>query len=179
MPSIYSFEEYNPEWPARFEAERAVLEAILGNCLIRAHHIGSTSVKGLAAKPIIDLLPVVDRIGRVDELTSEMESAGYKAWGEYGLPGRRLLTRDREGVRTHNVHIYEDGHDDIHRHVVFADYLRSDSAVAAEYALVKREAHRKHPADIQAYNDAKSGWILQTEIAAAAWDSRQSLDQAQ
>src|SRR4051794_17063514 len=88
MPSRYSFTEYSPEWPDRFAREAADLKLILGQEFVCIHHIGSTAVQGLAAKPIIDLLPVVLNVNRIDALASKFEAAGYKAWGEYGIQGR-------------------------------------------------------------------------------------------
>jgi hypothetical protein len=105
----------------------------LGDELVVVHHIGSTSVPGLAAKPIIDLLPEARSLVLIDELTPAFERAGYVAKGENGLQGRRYFTRDREGYRTHNVHIYQAGDPDIERHLAFRDYLRSHAQVRDEY----------------------------------------------
>src|SRR5262245_21633772 len=99
MPSLYTFTEHSPEWPAEFHREAEKLRSLLGDALVAVHHIGSTSVPGLAAKPIIDLLPLVRELVLVDERTPALEEAGYKAWGEYGLPGRRYFTRDRDAHR--------------------------------------------------------------------------------
>jgi GrpB-like predicted nucleotidyltransferase (UPF0157 family) len=105
MPSRYSFAEYSPDWPLEFQREAERLKPLLGESLIAVHHIGSTSVPGLAAKPIIDLLPVVHDIAAVDNRSRAMEEAGYQAWGEYGLPGRRFFTKDCGEFRTHNIHM--------------------------------------------------------------------------
>src|SRR5688572_26829142 len=102
MPSRYTFEPYSADWPRLFESEAERLRRLLGAELVAIHHIGSTAIPGLAAKPIIDLLPVVRQIDRVDALTPAFEAAGYRAWGEYGLSGRRYFTRDDvSGLRTH------------------------------------------------------------------------------
>ena len=85
MPSRYRFAEYSSEWPREFEREAKRWRELLGAELIEVHHIGSTSVPGLAAKPIIDVLPLVREIGRVDEVSAALEDAGCKAWGEYGI----------------------------------------------------------------------------------------------
>lgn len=167
--SRYSFSEYSPKWPAAFQTEAAAWSALLGDALLELHHIGSTSVPGLAAKPTIDLLPVVREIEPVDELESRIVNAGYKAWGEYGLPGRRLFTKDTGDVRTCNIHIYPEGHSDIERHVAFRNYLRAHPPACSAYEAVKRKAYRLHPADIVAYNDAKSGWIRHIEQIALKW----------
>jgi GrpB-like predicted nucleotidyltransferase (UPF0157 family) len=125
MPSRYRFAEYSSEWPREIEREAKRWRELLGAELIEVHHIGSTSVPGLAAKLIIDVLPLVREIGRVDEVSAALEDAGCKAWGEYGIPGRRFFTRDSDGERTHNVHLFEKGNPERERHLAFCAYLRS------------------------------------------------------
>jgi GrpB-like predicted nucleotidyltransferase (UPF0157 family) len=169
MPSLYTFTDYSPTWPSEFEQEAARLQALLDDDLITIHHVGSTSVPGLAAKPIIDLLPIVRDIAQIDVCTPMLEAAGYKAWGEYGLPGRRFFTKDRGAYRTHNVHIYQTGDPDIERHVAFCTFLRSHAKIRDEYAALKRQVYACHPADIEAYNDGKNDWIKSLEPVAIEW----------
>src|SRR4051812_13278517 len=152
----YTFTDYSPDWPQEFEREAARLGVLLGNELIRSHHIGSTSVPGLPAKPIIDLLPVVRSVDRIDGQTRVLEEAGYKSWGEYGLPGRRYFTKDRGEYRTHNVHIFQEGNAAIKRHLAFCAYLRSHEKIRDEYASLKREVFARYPANVAAYNDGKN-----------------------
>jgi GrpB-like predicted nucleotidyltransferase (UPF0157 family) len=173
MPSRYTFTEYSPEWPREFDLEVARLRSLLGEERVRAHHIGSTSVPGLAAKPIIDLLPVVRSIERIDDEMPKLEAAGYKAWGEYGLSGRRYFTKDRGEYRTHNIHIYRRDDPDIDRHLAFCAYLRSHQPVRDEYAALKRQVYAAHPADIERYSDGKNAWIKRIEPVALGWYRRQ------
>jgi len=77
--------EYDPSWPELFEVEAERIKQALGHNCIRIHHIGSTSIPGLSAKPVIDMLPVVRDIQEVDKATKAMESLGYEAKGEYGM----------------------------------------------------------------------------------------------
>lgn len=168
-PSSYSFTEYSPEWPLAFQCEAERLAELFGDQLVTVHHIGSTAVPGLAAKPVIDMLPVVRNIEAVDGLSPALEAASYRAWGEYGLPGRRFFTKDREGTRTHNIHVYGEGHGDIVRHVAFCEYLKYHETTRTEYAELKREVYTQHPADISAYNDGKAAWIEALEPIALAW----------
>ncbi|MFQ4138200.1 GrpB family protein [Nodosilinea sp. PGN35] len=174
MPSLYTFTDYSPDWPLAFEQAANQLRSHLGDDLVAIHHIGSTSVPGLAAKPIIDLLPVARSITAIKAKTPQLEAAGYRAWGEYGLPGRWYFTRDEDGYRTHNIHIYGQGDPDIERHLAFRDYLRNHPKVRDEYAAVKRAAYAQHPADIGGYSDHKHGWIQTVEAQALAW-YRQSI----
>lgn len=174
MPSRYTFTDSSPDWPAEFAREADRLAAILGDALLVVHHIGSTSVPGLAAKPIIDLLPIVCSLAVVDERTADMEAAGYRARGEYGLPGRRYFTRDRGDVRTHNVHADAAAAPAIERHLAFCAYLRCYPAACREYETLKRAAYAAHPDDIAAYNAGKDAWIKQLQPVAIAWYRRQA-----
>jgi GrpB-like predicted nucleotidyltransferase (UPF0157 family) len=168
-PTRYTFTDYSPDWPAAFEQEAERLRTLLGEKLVAVHHIGSTSVPGLAAKPIIDLLPLVGAIAAVDERTPLFREAGYRDWGEYGLPGRRYFTRDRHGVRTHNLHVYQSGDPAVERHLAFCAYLRRHEPVRREYEALKRAVYARHPADIPAYNDGKDAWIKRIEPLALQW----------
>src|SRR5262245_26676686 len=153
MPSRYTFAVYSSDWPAAFDEEAGQLRALLGEELVAVHHIGSTSVPGLAAKPIIDVLPLVRTLAAVDERTPRFREAGYRDWGEYGLAGRRFFTRDHGEYRTHNVHIYQAGDPSVERHVAFCAYLRHDEAARREYEALKRVVYAQHPDDVEAYND--------------------------
>ena len=174
MPSRYGFTNYSPHWPQEFDRVAAQLRTLLGDKLIAVHHIGSTSVPGLAAKPIIDVLPIVKQIERMDLLTPQFQTAGFQIWGEYGLPGRRFFTKDNNGERTHNVHVYGQGNDHIERHLAFCAYLRRHDAVCREYETLKRKVYAQHPADITAYNDGKNNWIKSIEPLAVAWYRQQN-----
>lgn len=174
MPSLYTFSDYSPAWPRAFAEEADRWRALLGDEMVAIHHIGSTSVPGLAAKPIIDLLPLVRAIERLDTLTPSLTAAGYVAWGEYGLPGRRLFTKDQGALRTHNVHVYQTENPEVERHLAFCAYLREHADVRTEYAALKRAVYAQHPADIAAYNFGKDAWIKRVEQEALSWYRQQA-----
>lgn len=174
MPSLYTFSDYSPDWPRAFADEAARLQALLGDEVVTIHHIGSTSVPGLAAKPIIDLMPLVRAIPRLDDHAPSLAAAGYTAWGEYGLPGRRYFTRDQGAYRTHNVHFYQADNPEVERHLAFCAYLRQHDQVRDEYAALKRAVYARQAADIAAYNDGKNTWIKRVEQAALAWHRQQA-----
>jgi len=169
MPHKYDFVPYREDWPAAFAREADNLRALLRDELVAVHHIGSTSIPGLAAKPVIDVLPVVRDIAYLDRHCGVLVAAGYTAWGEYGLPRRRYFTRERDGMRTHHAHCYGEGDPEIERHLAFAAYLRAHGAARVEYEALKREAFERHPADIGAYCDFKDSWIKATERRAIEW----------
>ncbi len=164
---------YDPAWPRLAESYGAQLR-VLGDCLIAVHHIGSTSVVGLAAKPTIDLMPVVTRLAALEVQRPKLEALGYQWRGEFGIAGRRLCVMDNEaGLRLANVHLFAAGAPDIDRALAFRDYLRIFPGAAQEYERQKREACRHHPHDMRAYTDAKGPWIRETETKALAWRAQQ------
>jgi GrpB-like predicted nucleotidyltransferase (UPF0157 family) len=173
--SRYTFIDYSPAWPLDFAAEADRIRALLADELVAVHHIGSTSVPGLAAKPVIDLIPVVRRIEFMDERATAMVAAGYRVWGEYGIPGRRFFTKNQGGTRTHNLHFFAEGSPEIERHLAFAAYLRNHDDIRREYDALKRQVYARYPADIAAYRDGKDAWIKRVEPLAVQWYREQRL----
>ncbi len=177
MPGHYTLADHSPNWSADYVWEAESLTKLLGDELILMYHIGSTSVPGLAAKPIIDIMPVVRDIQRIDGMTAALQQSGYHAWGDYGVAGRRLFTKDQDGFRTHDVHIYELDHTEVERYLAFCAYLRVHKQAREEFDTVKRQAFAEHPADIDAYNQAKNSWINHMEPLAIRWYRRKQLAQ--
>jgi GrpB-like predicted nucleotidyltransferase (UPF0157 family)/GNAT superfamily N-acetyltransferase len=124
---------YNPDWPKMFEVEASRIKNALGNNFIAIHHIGSTSVPGLSAKPKIDIIAVVkDGIKSIPSL----EKAGFDYKGEWNIPFKYGFTK-RDAVKV-NLHVYESGHPEIEGNLLFRDYLRKNSNVRDEYAALKQ-----------------------------------------
>ncbi|MEL7025685.1 MAG: GrpB family protein [Pseudomonadota bacterium] len=135
--------------------------------LIAVHHIGSTSVFGLPAKPVIDLLPVFETDGALDAAQRSVEAMGYEWLGEYGLPGRRYARRNGpDGHREVQVHCYALGSPEITRHLAFRDALRGNAGLRAAYTSVKARCAALHAGDPRAYGDCKSSWIKKVEARA-------------
>lgn len=150
---------YDPAWPTLYRAEAASLAALLGEELVEIHHIGSTSVPDLPAKPFIDILPVVRDAQRIDALNDLLLAAGYVPKGENGIPGRRYFSKDGGGLRRVHVHAFAAGHPEVARHLNFAAYLRAHPDAAAAYAELKRELAQRFPNDTAAYTNGKSAFI--------------------
>jgi GrpB-like predicted nucleotidyltransferase (UPF0157 family) len=146
--------EYNPEWEKQFEVAAAQIQEILGGECLAVHHIGSTAIAGMAAKPIIDLMPVVRDIEKIDAFNEIMEKLGYEAKGENGLSGRRYFQKGGD-ARTHHVHIYQLENTEIIRHLAFRDFLRENPRIAEEYGTLKMKLAAEHPYDIQKYIEGK------------------------
>ena len=154
---------HDPAWAEGFETEAAALRSALGDEALAIHHIGSTSVPGLRAKPTIDVLVEAKEIGRLDDLEAEMAEKGYEAWGEYGIPGRRFFTRDRGPDRLCNVHAFQTGSPEVERHLAFRDYLIHHADTARAYGDLKRDLAERFPTDMEAYMNGKDAFIKETE----------------
>jgi len=154
---------HDPAWKETFEAEAAALRSALGDEALAVHHIGSTSVPGLRAKPTIDVLIEVREIGKLEGFEPEMARRGYEAWGEYGIPGRRFFTKDRGPERLCNVHAFEAGSPEVERHLAFRDHLIQHPETARAYGDLKENLAERFPADMEAYMEGKDAFIKETE----------------
>jgi GrpB-like predicted nucleotidyltransferase (UPF0157 family) len=159
-------EAFSPMWAAMFEHERKALQDILDPDA-RIHHIGSTSVSGLAAKPIIDILLEVPQVEPLDSLTAAFRGLGYEPRGENGIPGRRYFVKGSL-ERTHHVHAFRTGSHDVDRHLALRDFLRTDAGARDAYADVKRRAAAECGNDIQAYVALKDAFLRLLEAHALA-----------
>lgn len=151
-------EEHDPRWAETFAVESARIRAALGERCVAVHHIGSTSVPGMAAKPIIDMIVAVNVPVGSRGVNAAMRSLGYANHGEFGIPGRVFFRRDEE-PRMH-VHVFPDGHPSIARDLGFRDRLRADPALAHEYAAMKRRLAAAHRDDRPAYSRGKEDFIV-------------------
>ena len=161
---------HDPSWAGLARDESASLHAALGEVLRVVHHVGSTAIPGIHAKPILDLMPVVRDLQALDARRGALEALGYAWWGERGLPGRRYCSRSdpRTGRRLVQLHAYAEGAHDIARHLAFRDFLRRHPDVAADYDREKQRCQCLHPLDSHAYGDCKSAWIRDVEARALA-----------
>lgn len=150
---------YDPRWPEQFAAIRDELSGIFGPLATGIHHIGSTAVPGMQAKPIIDVLVVVSDVRAVDALNAPMQAAGYLPRGENGIPGRRyfvMLAEDGENHARH-IHCYGPENPHIAAELLFRDTLRTDRNAFRRYERVKLEAaerFRFSPGEYEAYKTA-------------------------
>jgi GrpB-like predicted nucleotidyltransferase (UPF0157 family) len=161
---------HNQKWREAFEVESKSVADALGENVVTVHHIGSTAISGIYAKPVIDLLVEVKDIIKVDGQSSAMESLGYEVMGEFGIPGRRFFRKDnQESVRTHHIHIFEIASAQVERHLAFRDYMLAHPEDAQKYSELKRELARKYPQNIDRYMDGKDGFIKEMDKKAARW----------
>ena len=142
---------YNLNWPAMFEVEAQKIREALGDNCIAVHHVGSTSVPGLAAKPIIDIIAVINAREKV---VPALESLGYQSKGEYNIPMRLYFSKE-----TVNLHVYEDDNPEIELNLLFRGYLRNNSDAKDEYAALK-EKLLQQPTSFEKNNSSFTGYNL-------------------
>ncbi|UNK62911.1 GrpB family protein [Buttiauxella ferragutiae] len=149
---------YDKQWPLMFESESSLIQALLGEVVKGIHHIGSTSVPGLAAKPVIDILLEVVGVSELDKCNSVMTRAGYIARGENGIRGRRYFIKGGD-KRSHQVHAFAVGDMQVVKHLAFRDYLIKNREEAVLYTEIKRAAALASKNDVQRYCELKAGFI--------------------
>lgn len=164
---------YDAGWPQRFQDEAAKIVAIFGQEPISIHHIGSTSVPGISAKPIIDIMPIIHNIEKVEMLYLDLGQLGYEPMGEKGIPGRRLFFKGSDTHRTHVVHTYEPDHPEVACLLNFRDYLIAHPREAQLYANLKERLARQFPRDIFGYKAGKHAFIQETLQKAHKWRAEQ------
>lgn len=155
----YNVVPYDPKWKDRFVEEAKLLNSIFGASAIAIEHIGSTAVSGLVGKPTIDILILVENIAIVDVLNQKMESAGFKALGEYVMPGARLFVKEVNGNRLCNVHVFPKKHLYTKEMLQLRDYLRNHLELIKEYSKLKFDLQAKYPNDYGLYRKHKDKWM--------------------
>lgn len=163
---------HDPRWAEGFTRESSAVAQAMGDLLVAIHHIGSTAIKGIRAKPVIDMLAVVHDVGRIDGRDSPLRALGYEAMGEFGIVGRRYFRKDdAAGNRTHQIHAFQVGSPQIERHLAFRDFMRVHREYAEQYDALKGRLAALHPADIASYSAGKDEFIKEMDARAAAWRS--------
>lgn len=162
---------HDARWAERATHEAARLREALGANLLEVHHIGSTAILGIVAKPIVDLMPEVRAIAAVDEANDAMAALGFCAHGEFGIEGRRYFTwvNPASGQRELHVHVFERGSEHVTRHLAFRDFMCALPTEARAYEAEKRRCRDLHPTNSRAYSEAKSPWIAAAQERALAW----------
>jgi GrpB-like predicted nucleotidyltransferase (UPF0157 family) len=152
---------YDPAWPTRFRIESQLIHVALNDINPVIEHIGSTSVSGLAGKPIIDMLVGVHSLDEFERHSARLAIYGYEYIPEYErvLPDRRFFKRVVRGVRTHHVHVVEFNGLYWKRYLKFRDNLRADAWLAARYAELKRRLATRFRYDRDAYTNGKTGFV--------------------
>ena len=149
-------EKWNPKWKDEFERIVDSLgEDIIYNS-VKIEHVGSTSVEGLSAKPIIDLDIVIEN-DKFEIIKRLLNDKGYKHEGDLGIEGREAFSYSgKEELMTHHLYVCTKDSEELFKHITFRDFLKNNSALASEYSKVKEQAAVLYPDDIDKYMEFKS-----------------------
>ena len=148
---------YNEAWADDFIKIRDEIEEALGELALRIEHVGSTSVRGLSAKPIIDIDVVIRDKQALDEVISALAAIGYRHEGDLGIAGREAFKYDgKEHLRKHHLYVCTQDCAELKRHIAFRDYLRSHPEAVCEYSRIKEEGARLYPEDMDKYIEHKA-----------------------
>lgn len=159
MVTDIMLQEHNPQWAQDFQILKAGLWPIIRDLTISIEHVGSTSVPGLAAKPILDLDIVIASSTHVRPIVERLEKIGYKHQGNLGIEGREAF-RTPLGSIPHHLYVCINGCLALRNHLLIRDSLRSDPVTRSAYAELKRELALKHGQSIDAYVEGKTHFLL-------------------
>ena len=160
---------YSLEWQNKFKQEHKLLSGIIpNNLLIDIHHIGSTSITDLAAKPVIDMLMTVRDIAALDQFNADFVTLGYTPKGENFIAGRRFFQKGGD-ERTHHIHAFQANDVHVISHLAFRDYLRAFPDIKQQYQDIKHKAAQACHHDPLQYQALKQGFFDQHLETAIDW----------
>ncbi len=162
---------YDPEWPAIFQAIGRELRAALGDGALRIDHIGSTSIPGMSAKPVVDIQISVIGLEPAAAYEAALARCGFD-WRADNPDLTKRYFRERAGARRTHIHVRRAGSFSEQAALLFRDYLRADPDDAAAYSELKRRLAAEHRDRREAYLDAKTPFIWQVMRRAAEWSQR-------
>ena len=154
---------YDENWKKDFISIKSEIQDALGELALSIEHVGSTSVEGMSAKPVIDIDVVINDESLLDAVIARLAAAGYMHEGNLGIEGREAFKYSgKEHLRKHHLYVCPKNSPELRRHLAFRDYLRSDKNAVLEYSRIKEEGAKLFPEDIDGYIKHKSGWIEET-----------------
>jgi len=160
--------DYDPQWAVTFGELKLVLEARVGELAQSIEHVGSTSIPGLAAKPVIDLDIITESSAMLPDVISTLAELGYTHVGDLDVPGREAFRREGENVPDdntgkrwprHNLYVCPQDGPGLVEHLDFRDYLRAHPEEISVYAALKRQLAERFPEDLDAYTEGKAAYI--------------------
>jgi len=151
---------YDAQWKRDFETICEELKAALGELVVSIEHVGSTSVEGLSAKPVIDIDVVIGSMDEFAEVSRRLKAIGYLHEGNLGIEGWEAFGyRGKEHLRTHHLYVCPENSEELKRHIALRDYLRKNPDAVKEYGRIKTEGARLYPQDIEGYIRHKGAFI--------------------
>ncbi|AJG77778.1 GrpB family protein [Bacillus thuringiensis] len=167
MKQRITIEEYNTKWESEFNKLQTLINDVMEDSILSIEHVGSTSIKGLAAKPVLDIDIVIEDYGIFPEVVTKLEAIGYYHQAEWSYKGREAFGRKDafvpwDGESTdwmeHHLYVCDKGSEELRRHIAFRDYLREHEDVAVEYGHLKEELARESKSRTS-YSEGKTAFI--------------------
>lgn len=153
-------ETFDETWRYDFIKIRDELTVALGDLAINIEHVGSTSVQGMSAKPIIDIDVVIKDYSVLEDVITALEKIGYQHEGNLGIVGREAFKySEKNHLKKHHLYVCPVDSPELKRHITFRDYLRTHPDAVKEYSRIKEEGAKKYPYDIDSYIEYKSPFI--------------------
>ena len=153
---------YNPDWAASFQKIKSYLQPHISDLIVDIHHVGSTSVSGLTAKPIIDFDIEIPSMDTFPELKNRLEKLAFRHKGDYGITGREVFARETpDDFMEYHMYVCPSDSIELERHLKLRNYLRANPDAAKKYGDLKLSLAKKHQNDIDAYIDGKAAFILE------------------
>ena len=147
---------YDRTWKSDFEKIKKELYDAIGDLIIGIEHIGSTSVEGMSAKPCIDIDVIIKDYSIFNEIVSKLAAIGYIHEGDLGIKNREAFKySDKPHLQTHHLYVCPQYSEELHRHITFRDFLRSNTEAVKKYSSVKEKAAEMFPNDIDKYIEYK------------------------
>ena len=150
---------YQPEWKTLFEQEADLLNSIMGAAAYHIEHVGSTAIDGMSAKPIIDLVVVINSLNEAGSWIPTLEAIGYEYRPDQGVPDRLFLAKGPHSRRTHHLSLAEATSEFYIEKLLFRDYLRSHREAFEEYLGLKQELASRHSLDRASYTEGKRVFV--------------------
>jgi len=158
MHNSIVIEDFDPQWSTTFETIRLGLATALGPLALRIEHVGSTAVPGLPAKPIIDIDVVIESESDLPAVTDRLATIGYTYQGDLGI-ARRYAFCSRDPEPAHHLYVCPKDSPELHRHLLFRDFLRTHPSTAHAYGALKRQISAEVAGDRVAYTERKGAFI--------------------
>ncbi|MFC7680764.1 GrpB family protein [Paenibacillus sp. GCM10028914] len=161
--------EYNDNWPSRFDELALILKEYLGSLIVDIEHVGSTSVPGLAAKPIIDLDIIISSMSILPKLINKLNELGYYHEGNLGIENREAFGRidervpyneDNQPQPEHHLYVCNQDSEALKNHLLFRDILRQHSHLIDEYAELKKKLASMYKDNRKAYTEGKTHFVI-------------------
>ncbi len=150
--------QHNEDWINQYQISKNELLSVLGDNIINIYHVGSTAIKGILAKPILDIAVEIESVEKLNIIG--MQSIGYDWCGDHDDPNRYLFVKRKHGdISTHHIHCYPKGSESLKATILFCEYLNHHAEYANYYNDLKKELAVKYPNDRSAYTAAKSDFI--------------------